>query len=482
MLGIDPAPAAAAAARARGVHTIEDFFGRELAERLVAEGQRADVVHANNVLAHVADTNGFVAGIATVLKPRWYRGRRSSIYSGTDPKRRVRHDLSSASLLLSRSRQYDQLFRRHGLFLNRVEQLPIHGGSLRLFAEPFERPEPMLAGTAGRRAPRRHHRFAFYRDFSERVRRLRERLRELLGDLRAERSIDRWLRRRRQRHHPLEPCRPWPGRDRVRRRPQHLQAGQMGARRSRCRYFPPSAILERKPDFVLVLPWNFKDEIIAQQADYLRGGGRFIVPVPEPVVVSDAMTDHDLPCLRQCRSSRDLSPRAGAGAQLPHAGYAGGGSGFPCGEIDLAFCQACGFIQNRRYDPSLQAYSPAYEETQFFSPRFRQFLAELCDDQVSRHRLDGKTLLEIGCGKGEFLAAMCERADCTRHRHRSGLSAGAHGQPRRRADSLHPGLLRARLCRSAGRLCLLPAYARAHRRRGRFHAAGPAADRFDVET
>ena len=87
--------------------------------------------------------------------------------------------------------------------------------------------------------------------------------------------------------------------------------------------------------------------------------------------------------------------------------------GFPCGEIDLAFCQACGFIQNRRYDPSLQAYSPAYEETQFFSPRFRQFLAELCDDQVSRHRLDGKTLLEIGCGKGEFLAAMCERANCT---------------------------------------------------------------------
>ena len=85
---------------------------------------------------------------------------------------------------------------------------------------------------------------------------------------------------------------------------------------------------------------------------------------------------------------------------------------FPCGDVDLAFCEACGFIQNRRYDPSLQAYSPAYEETQFFSPRFRRFLAELCDDQASRHRLAGKTVLEIGCGKGEFLAALCERADC----------------------------------------------------------------------
>jgi hypothetical protein len=86
---------------------------------------------------------------------------------------------------------------------------------------------------------------------------------------------------------------------------------------------------------------------------------------------------------------------------------------FPCGDVDLAFCQSCGFIQNRRYDPSLQAYSPAYEETQFFSPRFRQFLAELCDDQVSRHRLDGKTVLEIGSGKGEYLVGLCERASCT---------------------------------------------------------------------
>ena len=86
---------------------------------------------------------------------------------------------------------------------------------------------------------------------------------------------------------------------------------------------------------------------------------------------------------------------------------------FPCGDVDLAFCEECGFIQNRRFDPSLQAYSPAYEELQFFSPRFRRFLAEVCDDQASRHALGGKTVLEIGCGKGEFLAALCERAGCS---------------------------------------------------------------------
>ena len=69
VLGIDPTPEAAAAARARGVETIEDFFGRGLADQLVASGRRADVIHANNVLAHVADTNNFVAGIAALLKP-----------------------------------------------------------------------------------------------------------------------------------------------------------------------------------------------------------------------------------------------------------------------------------------------------------------------------------------------------------------------------------------------------------------------------
>ncbi len=83
---------------------------------------------------------------------------------------------------------------------------------------------------------------------------------------------------------------------------------------------------------------------------------------------------------------------------------------FPMGALDLHVCRACGFIQNARYDASLQGYSSAYEETQAFSPRFMQFLDELCDDQVARFGLDGKTLLEIGCGKGEYLVGLCERA------------------------------------------------------------------------
>lgn len=81
---------------------------------------------------------------------------------------------------------------------------------------------------------------------------------------------------------------------------------------------------------------------------------------------------------------------------------------FPAGRLDLAVCQDCGFIQNRAYDATLQSYSPEYEETQGFSPTFRAFQTRLCTDQVARYGLGDKLMLEIGCGKGEFLTELCE--------------------------------------------------------------------------
>ena len=84
---------------------------------------------------------------------------------------------------------------------------------------------------------------------------------------------------------------------------------------------------------------------------------------------------------------------------------------FPKGDIELGFCNVCGFIQNVVFDPTPQNYSPAYEETQAFSPRFVRFLAEICDDQIEKFALKlGKTALEIGCGKGEFLVMLAERS------------------------------------------------------------------------
>jgi hypothetical protein len=86
---------------------------------------------------------------------------------------------------------------------------------------------------------------------------------------------------------------------------------------------------------------------------------------------------------------------------------------FPRGDIELGFCNGCGFIQNVRFDPGLNRYSAAYEETQAFSPRFLRFLDEMWGEQIARFGLGpGMTALEIGCGKGEFLVGLCEKSGC----------------------------------------------------------------------
>jgi len=85
--------------------------------------------------------------------------------------------------------------------------------------------------------------------------------------------------------------------------------------------------------------------------------------------------------------------------------------GYPKGELRLAFCRSCGFIQNAAFDPRVHEYSERYEETQGFSPRFNEFARDLARRLIERHDLRGKTILEIGCGKGEFLLLLCRMGD-----------------------------------------------------------------------
>jgi SAM-dependent methyltransferase len=286
VLGIDPAPAAAAAARARGVETIEDFFGRDLAERLAASGRRADIVHANNVLAHVADTNGFVGGIAALLKPDGVAV--VEVPYVRDLIDRVEYDtIYHQHLCYFSVTAVDRLFRNHGLCLNRVERLPIHGGSLRLFAERVDRPDAAVRKLIETERAEGVTEFAYYRDFSRRVLGLRDRLRELVGELKAEGATIAGYGAAAKgtillNHVGLGP----EVIDFVVDRNTFKQGKWVPG--VRLPILPPSAILERRPDFVMILPWNFKDEIIAQQADYAKGGGRFIVPVPEPMLVGTA--------------------------------------------------------------------------------------------------------------------------------------------------------------------------------------------------
>ncbi len=107
---------------------------------------------------------------------------------------------------------------------------------------------------------------------------------------------------------------------------------------------------------------------------------------------------------------------------------------FPSGELRVAVCESCGFLTNLAFQPQRMKYSTAYEETQGFSPRFQQFQTELVEGLMGRHDLAGKTALEIGCGKGEFLIELCERAACR------GLGLDPSYRPERVGSALPAGL------------------------------------------
>lgn len=283
VLGIDPAPGPVAAARARGIETMQAFFGRDLAAKLAAQGRLADVIHANNVLAHVADTNGFVAGIGALLKEDGVavievpyvkelidRGEFDTIYH--------EHLCYFSVTALTR------LFARHGLSLNRVEPLEIHGGSLRLFVGKRERADRSVAEHLQAERSAGVDRLDYYSGFSDRVGRLRRDLVALLGKLKREGARIAGYGAAAKGTILLN----FAGIGRevlefVADRNVHKQGRYIPG--VRLPIVPPERILEERPDYLLILPWNFKEEIMEQQAEFARRGGRFIVPVPAPAIV-----------------------------------------------------------------------------------------------------------------------------------------------------------------------------------------------------
>jgi SAM-dependent methyltransferase len=283
VLGIDPALGPVAAARARGVETLQAFFGRELAIQLATNGRQADVIHANNVLAHVADTNGFVSGIGTLLKEDGV-----AVIEVPYVKELIDHGefdtIYHEHLCYFSVTALAELFRRHRLSLNRVEPLAIHGGSLRLFVEKRERQDRSVAGYLQAERQAGLDRFDYYAGFSARVARIRSDLVALLARLKREGARIAGYGAAAKGTILLNYAAI--GREMlefVADRNVHKQGRYMPG--VRLPIVAPARILEEQPDYLLILPWNFKDEIMEQQAEYRRRGGRFIVPVPEPVVI-----------------------------------------------------------------------------------------------------------------------------------------------------------------------------------------------------
>lgn len=283
VLGIDPADGPAAAAERIGVPTLRDFFTLELAERLNAEGKSADVVHANNVLAHVADTNGFVLGLRTILKPDGV-----AVIEVPYLKSLIEHvefdTIYHEHLCYFSVTALDHLFRRHGLYLNKVELLKIHGGSLRLFVEPKENVTESVKTQLQLERELGLDRFEFFRDFSDRVAALKRALVALVEDLKRDNKRIAAYGAAAKGATMLNYCGLSAQEiDFVVDRNTHKQGKFMPGARIPVR--DPAALVTEHPDYVLLLAWNFADEIFEQQADYRAAGGKFIVPVPTPRIM-----------------------------------------------------------------------------------------------------------------------------------------------------------------------------------------------------
>jgi hypothetical protein len=287
VLGIEPAENCARAAERVGVPTLVKFFDSRLAAELAKQGKGADLLLGNNVLAHVPTLNDFVAGLKLLLKAR-------GVITMEFP-----HLLN-----LMRESQFDTIYHEHfsyfsfgtaekvfakqGLRLFDVEQIPTHGGSLRIYAaHADDASKAESARVAQLRAEEQRYglgELRTYRHFGERAKRARQKLLEFLAQVKAAGRTVVGYGAPAKGNTLLNYCgvRADSVAYTVDRNP-HKQGKFLPG--SHIPVFAPERIRETRPHYVLILPWNIKDEVMAQMAYVREWGAKFVVPIPEARVL-----------------------------------------------------------------------------------------------------------------------------------------------------------------------------------------------------
>ena len=281
-LGVEPAANVAQAAIAKGIPTLAEFFGQKFASTLLTLGKSADLVIANNVLAHVPDLNDFIAGIRMILKP-------GGVLTGEFPHLKNLFEQGQFDTIYHEHFSYFSLIgmenalARHGLVIFDVQQLPTHGGSLRIFARRKE--DTQLAITPAVAALRQveldagYTTLETYQDFRRRVESIKFDLVSFLIKARREGKSVAGYGAPAKGNSLLTYCgiRTDLLAYTVDRNPVKQGRYLPGVRIPIC---APEKIAETKPDYLLILPWNLRNEIIAQMAHIRAWGGQFVVPIP----------------------------------------------------------------------------------------------------------------------------------------------------------------------------------------------------------